>query len=78
MTTPAERTRHLVQTRAFLKELRANASLPESICKEANRLLRHYPSLMDLELLAGIEACSVLGSHILTPHLNSEWTKGYK
>lgn len=40
MPTPNERTRKLIQTGAFLKELRADESLPEAIHNEARRLLR--------------------------------------
>ncbi|RPR66101.1 hypothetical protein IPC1040_32540 [Pseudomonas aeruginosa] len=43
MTRPHERTRSLVQTEEFLRELAKNPELPESIRGEARRLLRHYP-----------------------------------
>ena len=52
MTTPDERRRTLVQAGAFLKELRGNQSLPEAVRQEAHRLLRHYPSLREIEHLA--------------------------
>ena len=51
MTTPDERRRTLVQTGAFLKEMRGNRSLPEEVRQEAHRLLRHYP----IAYLAGHE-----------------------
>jgi hypothetical protein len=52
MTMPDERSRTVFQTGAFLKELRANQDLPEAIRNEAHRLLRHYPSVSDIELIA--------------------------
>lgn len=55
MTMPDERMRSLVQTREFLHEL-TQASLTPGVVKairtQANRLLRHYPLLMELDLLA--------------------------
>lgn len=38
-----ERTRSVVQTREFLRDLSRNESLPETIRIQAKRLLRHYP-----------------------------------
>lgn len=52
MTTPTERTRNLIQAGAFLKELRADKSLPEQLRDEADRLLRHYPTVSEFKLLA--------------------------
>lgn len=43
MTMPVERTRSVVQTREFLRELSKNPLIPESFRNEAARLLRHYP-----------------------------------
>lgn len=43
MTMVNERTRSVVQTREFLRDLSRNESLPESIRIQAKRLLRHYP-----------------------------------
>lgn len=48
MTTPFERTRALVQTKAFLQELMQHED--ESLRNEARRLLRHYPALAEIEL----------------------------
>ena len=53
MTMPHERTRATLQTRAFLVQLAALASASDVtalIRQEARRLLRHYPSAMDLQL----------------------------
>lgn len=52
MTTPLERTRAVIQARAFLVEIGQDLSLPEVIRQEAHRLLRHYPSREEI-LLAG-------------------------
>lgn len=52
MTTPKERSRNVIQAGAFLKELRANEDLPERIRDEAHRLLRHYPNVGHIELVA--------------------------
>ncbi|WP_163009901.1 BPSL0761 family protein [Pseudomonas viridiflava] len=43
MTMPVERTRSVVQTRDFLRELSKSSLIPESFRDEAARLLRHYP-----------------------------------
>lgn len=43
MTMVNERTRSVVQTWEFLRDLSRNESLPESIRIQAKRLLRHYP-----------------------------------
>ncbi len=44
MTTVYERTRSVVQTREFLQVLSKDKSLPESIRRQAETLLRHYPT----------------------------------
>lgn len=69
MTTPAERTRNLVQAGAFLKEIRANESLPALLRSEADRLLRHYPTIAELQMLA--EGCSML-----TTDFDPGWLRG--
>ncbi len=46
MTMPDERTRSIVQTREFLESLSAGAEgpgIPDSVKREAHRLLRHFP-----------------------------------
>lgn len=53
MTTPDERTRAVMQTRGFLQELAwaaADSGVSEPVRKEANRLLRHYPSGSNMDL----------------------------
>lgn len=52
MTMPDERTRSLLQAGAFLKELSRDASVPLAIREEACRLMRHYPTVNTLHLLA--------------------------
>lgn len=69
MTTPIERTRNLVQAGAFLKEIRADGSLPEQLRNEADRLLRHYPTAAELQMLA--DSCSML-----TKDFDPDWLKG--
>lgn len=51
MTLPYERTRSLVQTADFLRQLSRNQEIPESIRNEAKRLLRHYP---DADVVLGL------------------------
>lgn len=43
MTMPSERTRCVIQTEAFLRELSKSQLIPEKYRNEAKRLLRHYP-----------------------------------
>ncbi|MEY2116228.1 MULTISPECIES: BPSL0761 family protein [Rhodanobacter] len=43
MTLPYERSRAVIETRQFLKELLTNARVPASVRGEARNLLRHYP-----------------------------------
>jgi hypothetical protein len=52
MTMPSERTRSVVQAREFLIAIKGNASLPEAVRNEARRLLRHYPSVEDMNAVA--------------------------
>lgn len=52
MTISAERTRAITQTRHFLQELLDPAKtprVPQSVRREAHRLLRHFPSALDIE-----------------------------
>lgn len=77
MTTPEERTRNVLQAGAFLKELQGDKSLPEAIRREAHRLLRHYPTVGDIKLLAKIEG-SATWSTVLTPEFDPAWTERYK
>lgn len=76
MTTPDERRRTLVQAGAFLKELRGNAALPEAVRQEAHRLLRHYPSLREIEHLAKVSQGAWGGSPLGAVH-DPDWLRGY-
>jgi len=48
MTLPHERTRAVIQAQRFFLEIDRDSALPESIRREAHRLLRHYPSESDV------------------------------
>lgn len=50
MTTNAERSRTVLQTKVFLEELAKRSDLPEDVKQEAQRLLRHFPSPHALEI----------------------------
>jgi hypothetical protein len=54
MTTPYERTRELVPAGELLEHLRTADSSEESanLRDEANRILRHYPSNMEIGYLS--------------------------
>jgi hypothetical protein len=69
MTTPTERTRHLVQAGALLKEIRADESLPARLRDEADRLLRHFPTVAELQMLAK-------SSSMLTADFDPDWLRG--
>lgn len=49
MTTPAERTRNVIQARRFLEGVSHDGRIPQDVRQEARRLLRHYP--LDSEVL---------------------------
>lgn len=55
MTTPSERSRAVIQTEAFLKELSRDVSLPEKVRRDAKFLLRHFPSRSDVILAGRLE-----------------------
>ena len=76
MTTPAERTRALVQAGAFLKSLRADQSLPRPLRAEANRLLRHFPTVSDLRRMASHQVQGV-ESGSLTAEMIADWLRGH-
>lgn len=50
MTTAQERTMAVFRVRAFLKNLMLGyyPRAPKEVCKEARRLLKHYPMACDL------------------------------
>lgn len=55
MTMVYERTRSVVQTREFLQVLSKDKSLPESIRRQAETLLRHYPTAESIWLAGRME-----------------------
>lgn len=55
MTMPDERTRAVINTRKFLRDLldpKATPKVPKQIREAAYRLLKHYPSALYLKLAA--------------------------
>jgi hypothetical protein len=52
MTTPFERTKSLVWAGDFLEEIRKSTTAPSDIKEMANRILRHYPSSMEIGSMA--------------------------
>lgn len=55
MTMPFERTRCIVQTHAFLTELASDTEVPERVRKDAQFLLRHFPTKYDVLQAGRIE-----------------------
>ena len=53
MTIPIERTRAVLNTRDFLRDLldpKKTPRIPKEVRRRAGSLLRHYPSDYDLEI----------------------------
>ncbi|MGU0963625.1 BPSL0761 family protein [Pseudomonas aeruginosa] len=59
MTLPRERTRSVIKTEEFLRELSRNTELPQDIRSYAKSLLRHYPSADQIYSLGRLEECLV-------------------
>lgn len=59
MTLPYERTRAIVKTEEFLRELSRDEDLPQEIRSSAKSLLRHYPSAAQVFSLGRLEECLV-------------------
>jgi hypothetical protein len=58
MTIPVERTNAVVYTREFLLSLldpKETPRIPKAIRKQALRLLRHYPSKFEMDIIANRE-----------------------
>ena len=70
MTTPAERTRTVIQARAFLIDIGQDLSLPESLRNEARRLLRHYPTQEEMWMAGQLEESADEGT-LLPPVFSS-------
>lgn len=72
MTMPLERTSSLIEARSFLYSLRSNSEVSEEVKRQAERLLRHYPTAREVMQLAAKEdylrqvASSVLPPLLLT------------
>jgi hypothetical protein len=54
MTIPAERTRSIIWTRQFLRDIQGDDNLPEKMRRRAEVLLRHFPTGGDLFLAASM------------------------
>ena len=59
MTLPYERTRAIVKTEEFLRELSRHSGLPQDIRSYAKSLLRHYPSADQIFSLGRLDECLV-------------------
>lgn len=59
MTLPHERTRSVIKTEEFLRELSRNTEMPQDIRSYAKSLLRHYPSADQIFWLGRLEECLV-------------------
>lgn len=58
MTVPCERTRAVIYTENFLKDLldpKKTPKVPKSIRLRASSLLRHYPTKFEMDLIADRE-----------------------
>ena len=55
MTLPYERTRAIVETEKFLKELSRDSGLPQELRTHAKALLRPYPSAAQVFSLGRLE-----------------------
>jgi hypothetical protein len=51
MTTPHERYRAVMQTEQFLLATRFREDVPEDVREECQRLLRHFPSKYDFQMI---------------------------
>ena len=49
MTTPYERTRAILETKQFLQNLAQAPQVPEAVNQASLKLLRHYPTLLNIE-----------------------------
>lgn len=55
MTIPVERTNAVIWTESFLKDLldpKKTPRVPKSVRQQAGRLLRHYPSKFEMDMIA--------------------------
>lgn len=81
MTTPMERTRALVQAGDFLEELRnmEPGTIPDTVREQANRILRHYPSTMEIADVVRSEASKdVFGPKLDMTGIPENYKRGYR
>lgn len=76
MTTPHERTRALLWTGAFLKEVALDHRLPIDLRQQAVVLARHYPTLGDVHHLAVMAGASGFGEPLARPDEVPGWEDG--
>ena len=82
MTMPSERTRNVLQAGAFLRQLAASQAVPKEVRQEAYRLLRHYPTVSDVETIAEHEerlqelTKSAFVRPYLTSQIEPDWFRG--
>ncbi|WP_305955862.1 BPSL0761 family protein [Pseudomonas sp. BGI-2] len=57
LTLPHERTRSVIKTEEFLRELARSAELPQEVRSHAKSLLRHYPSAGQIFSVGRLEEC---------------------
>lgn len=78
MTTPHERTRTLLWTGAFLKELSLDKRLPIDIRQQATILARHYLTVGDVRHLAIMAGSSGFEEPLALPNEVPGWEEGCK
>ncbi|WP_311770002.1 BPSL0761 family protein [Xanthomonas arboricola] len=72
-----------MQAGAFLMELAGSQAVPKSVRQEAYRLLRHYPTLSDVEAIAQHEerlrdlTQSAFVRPYLTSQIDQDWFRSY-
>ncbi|MDH4569986.1 hypothetical protein E8E95_25190 [Pseudomonas sp. BN414] len=70
MTVPHERTRAVIQTGEFLKQLEGDSSISEEMRCMASQLLRHYPTRGEV-LLQGAFEEHLSKKFIISPFFSS-------
>jgi len=68
MTMPHERTRAVIATGEFLRQIEQDVALSVSLREMANQLLRHYPTKTEVLVQGQIEATSL--SPFFSPSIN--------
>lgn len=78
MTTLYERTRALLWTGAFLKDVSLDTRLPIDVRKTATILARHYPTVGDVRHLAILTSDPKLGEPLARPDEVPGWEQSCK